>query len=233
MGFLESRRQRAEERRREQAAEEAQRAYADWYADHQELKDLRDHATEFTGVTNAESPELPVVLKKGERAFFVGQGAALIEPRRGRGQYVGGYAGFSFRVMKGVRFHTGSSRGTYIPGEETPTPIDEGTVTITNQRVVFQGTKQAREWAFAKVLGVQHDPALPWTSLHVSNRQKVSGILYDEANMALVRFRLSLAIAHFQGDLAGFVTQLDRELAEHRSLQPPYPGTQPVALIAG
>ncbi len=234
MGFFENRRQKAEEDRLELAEQEAQRVYAAWYGEYEEVKSLVAEVREFDGFTAAELPECSMVLKKGERAYLVGQGAQLIEPRRGPGQYVGGYAGFSFKIVKGVRFHTGSSRGTFVPGEERPTPIDEGTVTVTNQRVVFQGMKQTREWAYAKMIGVQHDPNLPWTAIQVSNRQKTSGFLYDETNTALIRFRLALAMAHFTGNIDQLVAEMDGDLAEHRAEMPPYPGAgAPAALAAG
>jgi len=67
----------------------------------------------------------------------------------------------------------GSSRGRghYVSGAPTPTAIDNGTVYVTNQRVIFQGSKQTRECKFAKLLGVQHDDVEGSTTLSVSNRQ--------------------------------------------------------------
>jgi hypothetical protein len=158
--------------------------------------------------------------QRGERIFFVGQGAALIEPRRQPGHYAGGYSGFSFRIAKGVRCHVGGTRGTYMQGDEVPTPIDTGTMTITNQRVVFQGSKHAREWDFSKLLGVENHTEAPWTALPVSNRQKVSGVLYDAQNAPLVRFRLSLALAHHNNTTSDFAAHLQQELAEHAASRP-------------
>jgi len=228
MGFLENHRRKAEEQRVAADHMRAEQAYRAWYDADQQLSALAEEVRSFDGLDGAA--DSPVVLKKGERMFLVASGAHLIEPRRGPGHYSGGYQGVSFKVMKGVRYHVGGTRGTFVQGEERPSPIDEGTVTITDQRVVFQGMKQAREWSFAKLLGVQHDPHLPWTAIQVSNRQKVSGFLYDEANAPMVRFRLSLALTHFRGDVKDLQAEVDRQLAEHRSEQPPYPA--PLALPA-
>lgn len=207
-------RRRAEEQRRVQAessrlVEERQREVED---DRRELLDMIQAITAFPGLTKAESPQIQLQLRKTERAFGVFEGAGLIEPRRARGSYQGGYSGFSFRIAKGIRYNIGGSRGTYMPGEERPTVIDYGCITVTNQRVIFQGPKQSREWAFTKLLGLQHDPQLPWTAIHVSNRQKVSGFLYDDANATEVRFRLALAIAHFNGATAEFEAELRQQL---------------------
>src|SRR5438067_4871908 len=98
-----------------------------------------------------------VVLKRDELLFFELPRVSLVEVQRGQGHYVGGYSGFSFRVAKGIRYSVGGTRGTYVPGAEQHKVTDEGSVAITNQRVVFQGSRNSREWAFAKMLGIQHD----------------------------------------------------------------------------
>jgi len=212
MGFFEKRRQR-------KAQQTYELALARWQQEDAELRTMVDEATRFDGLTNGVSLQL----HEGERVFFVLQGAALIEPRRERGHYQGGYSGFSFRVAKGVRYHVGGTRGTYVQGAEVPTPIDTGTVTITNQRVVFQGSKQAREWAFSKLLGHEDHAEAPWTALPVSNRQKVSGFLYDGEHAPIIRFRLALALAHFNNTTADFAAHIQSELTEHQASRPSSP----------
>ena len=170
----------------------------------------------------AEAP-IPVVLKHDEHLFYVLEGAQLIEPKRPPGHWVGGYSGFSFRIAKGVRYHVGGTRGHYQQGEERPAPIDMGTVTITDKRVVFQGTRQVREWAFSRLIGYQNDPKIPMTNLEVSNRQKVSGFLYDHEHAESVHFRLALAVAHHTGSVDDLVASLERELAEHEAAKPVQP----------
>jgi hypothetical protein len=93
--------------------------------------------------------------------------------------------------------------------------IASGSATITDQRVVFQSTQQAREFQFSKLLGYQHDPAMPVTFFQVSNRQKVSGITYDTQSARMFRFRLSLALAQYHGEQGGLVAHLRDELAQH------------------
>ena len=198
MGFLEKRRAHKAEEAAQREAAQRSAAYSAWYEERTQLAKMVDDASTFRGVPRAEAPDLEVQLRKDERVLGVLRGCSLIEPRRGPGHYQGGYQGFSFKVTKGIRYHVGGSRGTFVQGDERPTPIDDGTITITTQRVIFQGMKQAREWAFAKLLGMQHDPKLPWTALQVSNRQKVSGFLYDNEHAADIRFRLTLALAIYK-----------------------------------
>ena len=227
--FEEHRRKAAEKKTREAIETRAQQAKAagasysvalsTWTAERDELAEFLQEARHWEGIDQSVT-HVPLLLHKGEDPMLVLHGAGLIEPQRGPGHYEGGYSGFSFRVAKGVSYRIGGSRGTFRQGEETPTFIDTGTVTITNQRVVFQGAKQAREWAFAKMLGYEHDSHEPYTVVQVSNRQKVSGFLYDDANTALIRFRLGLATAMFNGSTAAFAADLERQVAEHDAAKP-------------
>ena len=90
-------------------------------------------ARDFHGTTE----DVALNLKTGEVAFLQGDGAMLIEPRRLPGTWEGRSQGVSFRVAKGVRYRVGANKGHFVQGEEVPTPIDTGVVTITNLRVVF------------------------------------------------------------------------------------------------
>jgi hypothetical protein len=209
------------------AAEVAQNHYttasAQWKEAQAHLTALLEVAKNFAGQTSAESPNLALSLRRNERGFFTLAGAGLVETRRGAGHYVGGYSGFSFRVAKGVRYHVGGTRGHYEAGAEQPTVIDSGTATITDQRVVFQGAKQTREWAFTKLLGYQHFDAPPWTAIQVSNRRKTSGVLCDGDTAENFQFRLALALAHYRGELPSFVAQVEGQLRSHEASRPVEP----------
>jgi hypothetical protein len=152
--------------------------------------------------------------RKGERTFAILNGVALIEPRRQPGTVQGRSSGYSFRIAKGVNYRIGASKGTFVPGADVPTPIDQGTAFVTNQRVVFRGDKATREWAWSKLISLDHDDDLPWTSLPVSNRQKTSGLYYDEPNASLVRYRLQQGLAHYQGKVGALTAELKSQLAE-------------------
>ena len=83
---------------------------------------------------------------------------------------------------------------------------------VTNQRIVFAGSLQTREWDFKKLLACHHDPRAPITFLPVSNRQKVSGFGYDVRSRDEVRFRVDLALAEHRGSREDFQRKLDGEL---------------------
>lgn len=169
MGILDRRTaKRLEHDRAEQEKDHAD-AVAQWQAEDAQLRELLLEAQ-----NPAWAERVSLILKKDERAFQVLEGAALIEPRRLSGHWEGRSQGVSLRVAKGVHYRVGKSTGHYVQGAEVPTPIDTGTLTITNRRVVFQGPKATREWAFSKLIGFQHvDLArAPWTAIQVSNRRR-------------------------------------------------------------
>ncbi len=74
-------------------------------------------------------------------------------------------------------------------------------------------------------MGIQHDDALGATYLQVSNRQKVSGIGYGPQVAQDVQFRLSLALAHYNGDVQPLVESLERTVRELRAQRPTDPTT--------
>ena len=144
-----------------------------------------------------------------------------MEPRRTRGQYQGGTAGVSIRIMKGVSYRTGSTKGTYQPGPEVITTVDQGgTAYFTNKRVMYLGTSRTLEWKFANLLGFQHDEQMGATFLQVSNRQKTSGIFYGPANLAAVALRLGAALAAYNHTENEAIEDLNDQLRDLEAERP-------------
>ena len=168
---------------------------------------------DWFGLGSDDPQTAGVIYTKGtERVYLVLDGAALIEPRRAPGHFQGGSQGVSLHVAKGVNYRVGAIRGRYVPGPESPTPIDVGRAVITDQRVTFAGQRASREWLFSKLIGCQHDPD-NWTVLAVSNRQKASGIGYDSEHAPDVIFRLDLAIATATSRRPSMLQQLQAQRA--------------------
>ncbi|MBF6175288.1 hypothetical protein [Nocardia blacklockiae] len=213
---LEQQRQRTQA----QAAQQHAAQMARWQFEHDELSALlqaAEYATRHTG-----GAEYGVLLKKGETALWAVESVALIEPRRHPGTYTRGYSGVSVRIARGVRYHVGGSRGRYIPGPELQTPIDSGQAVITTSRVIFKGFQKTREWHFSKLLGIDTSPAGDAVLLHVSNRQKVSGLVLYNLVPAFEAF-LGTAIAISQNGAEAVVQELDSSLAAHLRHRPPFP----------
>jgi hypothetical protein len=83
-------------------------------------------------------PTPNLTLHNGEEVLCIFPETILTEPRAIRTSR-GAYAGPSFRIAKGVSFRFGGYRGTSESHEELR-PIDRGTLALTNQRLVFEGS---------------------------------------------------------------------------------------------
>jgi hypothetical protein len=178
-----------------------------WQAERDRVQSFLARVQTFTGATNAEVPTLPLELEGGERALLVLPGIRLIEPRRLPGHFMGGNGGFSFHVTRAPRGHT-------VAGDEEPTPIDTGVITVTDRRAVFSGSLHLRTWDYGSVIGFHSNAHPPWTAIAVSDRQKVSGIGYDAAHAEEFRFALTLGLARAHHAEASLINDLHRQLDE-------------------
>ena len=73
---------------------------------------------------------------------------------RTRTQYVGSSQGFSIPLGHGLRYRVSSYRGHPIQVESLTT-VDEGSLVVTNQRLVFLGKKRDVSSAIAKLLQIE------------------------------------------------------------------------------
>src|SRR5581483_8165202 len=186
-------------RRYRRAAADYRRALQPWQEEADALRAQLNVAVTFAGATAADEPSVPLPLAPGERVFSVLERVSLVEPRKRPERWSVGYTGFSFRLARAVRNRMTANTAKKEPGEEPPAAVDDGVATITDRRVVFQGSRRTREWAFDKLLGYHNDGRVPVTLFHVSNREKVSGLLYERTSTEEVHFRLALALAHHGG----------------------------------
>ena len=220
-------------RRQERAPAPLEDQLADWQAHDAHLAELIDWAKTFRGVAPSELEDRPpVVFKAGERVFMVVTGASLVEPRSSGGQWVGQMQGVSVHVpgTRSARYRIGASKGHFVREPEKPTPIDTGVAAITDKRVTFAGAKQARECVWTKVIAVEHQDTAAWTAIAVSNRQKVSGLGYDEEHAGDIRQCLDLAEAVATDTVGALVADFETERAEWASKRPgaPLPPPQPM-----
>ena len=175
-----------------------------------ELEFFRDYENQYDEATPSG-----FVLGRHEHLIALMSGAVLMESRRGPTQFSGGALGMSLRVSDRVSVRPTGFRGRSVPGEETPTVIDEGTFLVTDERGVFVGQKQSREFAWSKLLSYQvaelgKDAWVMY--LPVSGRQKVSGIGADQAAMDEVAQRVAFAVAVATGRKEAFIALVEKEL---------------------
>lgn len=217
LGFFEG-------RRAKRAVKEYEEAFAHWRAERDACVERLTLAETYRGEQSTQ-----MILKAGEAVFAAITGASLIEDRRGPGEWSGSSSGFSVPIGsiggRSIRYRTGSSRGHYVQGTPVPTPIDTGTLYVTNQRIVFRGLKQTRECRFDKLIGFEHI-ADGSTVFSVSNRQKSTRVHYGAALLGWFDFRLDLGLAHFQDKLQALVQQIEADLAAIDDSQPSPPALE-------
>ncbi len=96
-------------------------------------------------------------------------------------EYQAGYAGISYKVSKNMRVNTGGAKGRMVPVGTEIQVEDVGIMSITNQRVVFMGSKKTQEFLYTKLVGINmFEEGL---TLGVSNRQTSSSFQVDHPQL--------------------------------------------------
>lgn len=188
-----------------------------WQSEHDELTAILQAATTRQGSASSD-----IMLKAGEAVFATLSNASLVEDRRGPGHYSGSSQGVSIPIGsvggRSVRYRLGASRGHYVQGDLHPQAVDTGKLVITNQRVVFVGTKKTIECAFAKLVSANIDGGEIYLS--VSNRQKVTRVHYGANLDGWVQLRLALGMSIARGDADQFAAQIQGQLNELEAKRP-------------
>ncbi|MGV8130932.1 MAG: hypothetical protein ACP5N7_02405 [Candidatus Pacearchaeota archaeon] len=135
-----------------------------------------------------------VIMRKGEQAYW-SEPSSLVEEKVIRRTYQGGSKGMSFRVMKGVSYRVGGSRG-HIVSETGMVEVSKGSLIITNKRVIFTGEGKSFTVALDKILDLQiFSNGLYITETNKAKQKMVK--FAEEGNHDIVGATLSYAINHF------------------------------------
>jgi hypothetical protein len=201
----------------QEAESRQQAALADWNGQVNELQYLLAIAS-----GNSSPSVTNLMMKPGEIGVAQITNVGLIEDRKGAGQWKGTSQGVSFPIGKvagrNVRYRVGANKGHYVQGAAVPTQVDNGTMTFTSQRIVYQGAKKTAECTFAKLLGIQHSG--DGMIISVSNRQKPTAIYYGGRIDDWVTNRLSVALALYNGDADETKAQLQSQIDELQTSKP-------------
>ena len=163
------------------------------------------------------------MLKKGEVAID-SVPAKLLEYRSTGSSYQGGSQGVSIRIAKGLSYRVGANRGQLVRNPDALSVIDSGDATFTNQRVVFGGQAQTREWAFDKLVDFNSGDNGTQVMISVSNRQKVSGLNAESVFHVQPGVLLEVAVAYANGGKAVALEVARGYLEQYRALEPARPG---------
>lgn len=219
MGFLDRLRESRDQRRTARAQRNYTRAVDGWLSDCKRATELAVIA-QSPGINAANAP---VQLWEGERLLVWWTGAELIAPKN---TIVREWGGASYRIGAKTTVRAGTS--TTQATVDRPTPIDRGTLAITDRRVLFLGQTRSIDWQFRRMLGVTHDESGTWSAVHVSNRQRLHGFGYPRSHADDVRFYLALAAALYRGEEIEFAEALRRDMYALLSSPPAAPNDVPL-----
>lgn len=132
---------------------------------------IENLARGFTPIT-----EIALSVRPEEKAFYRLEGVELREYRSGGSSYKGGYAGGNLSLTQGFSVSAGGNSGRITRDAEESTTIDVGTAIFTNQRVVFSGPKQTREWELSKLLNIDVGENGFVVSISSSNSQRTNAL---------------------------------------------------------
>ena len=96
---------------------------------------------------------LPLNLQKDETLVWAFANTRYFEEKTHR-EYVGGSAGVSVRVMKGLYLHTSAFHGNPID-VTTRQQVDSGLFAVTNKNIYFAGAHKSMRIPFAKIVSFQ------------------------------------------------------------------------------
>ncbi|HEY3843138.1 MAG TPA: hypothetical protein VGL48_07780 [Acidimicrobiales bacterium] len=194
MKLLDHIHERAEDRRRAEQAR--QEAAAQQEVDHRKVQLANDRAVLLGKIR----VECSLVLHAGERAVGIVTNVGLVEIHRAPGHQRGSSSGVSVPLpFTRIRVRTGGSRGHFVQGPLRPQIVDTGTLTITNQRLVFHGSTKVADLHWDKLVGIDYQ--LGEVNVAISNRTTTTVLHHGPAIDPWVRGRL-LVLALFRGEEA-------------------------------
>jgi hypothetical protein len=119
--------------------------------EHQEI----DHIYLLSEIQQGHLPTVSdgdLVKKKGELIHLKIR-ASLLEEKVVDKHWEGGSHGVSVRLAKGLSYRVGSSRG-HLVSTTAVVPVSNGSLMVTNQRVVFRGDAKSLNFLLGHVLDV-------------------------------------------------------------------------------
>lgn len=183
-----------------------------------EVQYLREAVQFFESHESQYDESMPsgIVAKKNEHVIGVVSEVGLVEAKTMPSKFRGGSTGASFRLTDRLSVRQSGFRGRSIPGEEVSAVIDVGQFVITDQRGVFLGEKQNREFQWDNLLAYEMDELGKGSAilyLPVSNRQKTSGLAADIASIRQVHQRVAFGVSVAMERKEQFLDRLRNDLA--------------------
>lgn len=140
--------------------------------------------------------------RKGEVVIARVNETILNEFRSSGSTSSGGFGGVSLPVFGNVRANVGGYSGRSSRNPEESTPIDVGTSTYTNQRIVFAGENVVREFDLDKLVNLEAGDNGITLTIAVSNRDKASMLSSVNFEDLTPGIAASIAVAYQEGGQA-------------------------------
>ncbi len=156
-------------------------------------------------------------LKSNEILLATQDNVTLLEWVSTGSSYQGGSAGFSFRVMRGVSYRVGQSRGQLVKNPPALKTIDVGTVNFTTERITFVGPRETRAYEVEKMLNLSIDHNGQTVMISVSNRQKPSALQGSSFDLVGPGFLVQTALTLHNSDAQTAAAQLRASANELRA----------------
>ncbi|SCG40270.1 hypothetical protein GA0070613_0744 [Micromonospora inositola] len=184
-----------------------------WRRRHDELRQVCAWAEEPE--ERGEPPAgLPVPLEQGEVVAAVQPAADLIEVTARHA------AGLPAPELTVVPIED-TGRSPWLP--RGVAVVDAGTAVVTDRRLILVGRDGIREWAYAQLASVAHDPREPYTLLHPHDGGRIAGVRLPRAAASAFRLRLTLAYAEATGARDALLDRLDEAVVAHWRTRPADP----------
>lgn len=156
-----------------------------------------------------EDEDYVFATQKGEVVIARVNQTMLKEFRSDGSTRSGGFGGVSFPLFGRVRGNVGGYSGRSTRNPEESTPIDVGTSTYTNQRIVFAGENVVREFDLDKLVNLEAGDNGVTVTIAVSNRDKASmlaSVNFDDLTPGIAA---SIAVAYQEGGKAEAIRKIE------------------------
>ena len=135
-----------------------------------------------------------LMTQKSEKVYW-SEPAILAEEKVISRRYEGGSRGVSFRIMKGVSYRVGASRG-HITNETGIVAIATGDLILTSKRIIFRGDKKSFSVNLDKVLDLQlFTNGFIFSEVNKAKPKQMKFV--QEGNNDIIGGVLSYAINHY------------------------------------
>ncbi|MFM5951774.1 MAG: hypothetical protein ACKOOE_04135 [Micrococcales bacterium] len=117
-----------------------------------------------------------LALNAKEQVLYVLPLVSLTEYQSTGSTYSGTNVGLSIPVGGNLRANVGGHTGQITKNPEQLMIVDQGQAIFTNQRIVFIGAKEVRDWDLSKTVSLDSAPNATSVKIAVTNHDRISGL---------------------------------------------------------